>query len=304
MKMKEFNIFSYLLLITILPVAGWFLYIINKYPEEGKYGIWLLLLIIIFQLMVCRKISHKITEKNRKLEEINRHLNEVDRLKTEFLANVSHKLRTPLTVIMGYSELLLEQYVDQSADNIERKFIKTIYQKSEDLLCLINDLIELSHIESGKLEMYVEQLFLDEILQEMADYFSEKAAKKDVLLTIHIQEKPLIMMGDGAKVKQIMRHLIENGIKNTPEGGKISVRGYKKRGRIFVEVEDNGIDIARENFDEIYQPFKQGNGSFDGLGLTITKHLVKYHNGTMDLQSTSGEGCKFTLSFPGYIDND
>ena len=304
MKMRVFNMYSYLLLITILPVAGWFLYIIIKYPHEGRSGIWFFILIILFQALTCRTISQKITEKNRKLEESNRHLNEIDRLKTEFLANVSHELRTPLTVIMGYSELLLEQNHDKTEGSTQRKFLKTIYQKSEDLLSLITDLIELSRIESGRVQMNVETLYLEGILCETTDDFSQEATKKKQSLHTDIKGTPLIIKGDRGKVKQIIRNLIENAIKYSPEGGEIIVRGYGKNGRIFIEVEDNGIGIARENFDQIYQPFKQINGIYHkknegfGLGLTITKNLLKYHNGTIELHSVPGEGCKFTISFP------
>lgn len=304
--MKVFNIYSYLLLITILPIAGWFLYIMVKYPGEGKNGIVLFLLIIFFQVLSCKMIARKITEKNRILEESNRHLNEIDRLKTEFLANVSHELRTPLTVIMGYSELLLEQNDEKFDGSTRRKFLKTIYQKSEDLLSLINDLIELSRIESGRVEMKMEKLYLEGILNEITDDFSQEALKKKQSLLTDIKKAPLIILGDRGKVKQIIRNLIENAIKYTPEGGKIIVRGYAKNGRIFIEVEDNGIGIARENFDHIYQPFKQINGMYHkknegfGLGLTITKNLLKYHNGTIDLHSIPGQGCNFIISFPGH----
>lgn len=310
MKMKVFNIYSYFLLITILPVAGWFLYIIVKYPDEGKNGIWFFLLILLFYILSCKKIARKITEKNRELEESNRHLNEIDRLKTEFLANVSHELRTPLTVIMGYSELLLEQYDKKLERNTQRKFLKTIYQKSEDLLSLINDLIELSRIESGRLEMNVETLNLEGILYETTDDFSQEAVKRKQSLKTDIKGIPLLIKGDRGKVKQIIRNLIENAIKYSPEEGKIIVRGYVSNERVFVEVEDDGMGIARENFDQIYQPFKQINGMYNkksegfGLGLTITKNLLKYHNGTIELHSIPGEGCKFIISFPSHKQGD
>lgn len=304
MKSKMSQVYVYLLFVTILPLAGWFLYIKWNEPIKVNGGLWIFLLLVLFQVFFCWRIAKGVTAKNRELEESNRHLNEVDRLKTEFLANVSHELRTPLTVIMGYSELLTEQYRGTEEEGTKGKFTKTIYEKSEDLLNLINDLIELSRIESGRLEMNFKPVAIEGIIKELVEDFSREVGKKRQTLQTEFRDTPLVLKADRGKMKQIIRNLIENSIKYTPDGGKIIVRAYGRGQEVYVEVEDNGIGIAEENLEHIYQPFTQVKGPYNkksegfGLGLTITKNLVKCHKGTIHISSMPGKGSIFTIHFP------
>ncbi|WP_052947886.1 sensor histidine kinase [Aneurinibacillus tyrosinisolvens] len=306
---KEKDIYSlqisiFLLLITILPLVGWFVYMGITIPKPYGKELWISVTINIILLGLIWMVSNKMAAQYRMLEETNRQLSELDRLKTEFLANVSHELRTPLTVIMGYSELLTERLSQKEGEEADLKFVQTIHRKSEDLLNLINDLIELSRIESGKVEMRMAYISLDEIIRETVDELRTNADKKNHTLEVLTQESPLKLYADSGKIKQIVSNLVQNAIKYTPAGGRIVVRAYIKNGTCFVEVEDNGIGISEENLHRIYQPFKQVDSSYNkkyegfGLGLAITKSLVQYHRGTIDTRSVVGEGSTFIVSFP------
>lgn len=247
----------------------------------------------------------KMQAQNKVLEETNRQLAEVDRMKTEFLANVSHELRTPLTVIMGYSELLLERMAEDRDAATNRKFVETVYRKSEDLLNLINDLIELSRIESGRIEMKLTRFSFVEAVNETVEELSTNAVKKQHTVEVTHDDPSLVIEADRGKLKQIIANLVHNAIKYTPAGGRISVRTYVNHHGYCIEVEDNGIGMSEEQIRQLYQPFKQANSSYNkkyegfGLGLAITKSLIQYHRGTISVCSRLGEGSRFTVELPG-----
>ncbi|WP_027417293.1 sensor histidine kinase [Aneurinibacillus terranovensis] len=260
------------------------------------------LIIVLTGLLLY--IIRKMRGQYRILEQTNKQLAEVDRLKTEFLANVSHELRTPLTVIMGYSELLLEKLIIEPERATDFRYVETIHRKSEDLLNLINDLIELSRIESGRVEMNIKRLSLDEVVRETVEELSTSAAKKEHAVHVVTGPRPLLIKADRGKIKQIISNLLQNAIKYTPKNGKITIRLYSRERKNWIEVEDNGIGIAPEMMEHLYQPFKQGDSSYNkkyegfGLGLAITKNLVLYHSGTIDVKSTPGIGTTFIVSLP------
>ncbi|BAU29192.1 phospho-acceptor domain-containing protein [Aneurinibacillus soli] len=268
----------------------------------GTHALSLIITLILMILLVI--LVFKMQVQNKMLEEKNHQLAEIDRMKTEFLANVSHELRTPLTVIMGYSELLLERMADDENASVNRKFVETVYRKSEDLLSLINDLIELSRIESGRIEMRLTQFSLAEVVDETVEELATNTMKKQHVVEVTHNDPELLMEADRGKIKQIIANLVHNAIKYTPNGGRILIRTYTNDHTGCIEVEDNGIGMSEEQIRQLYQPFKQANSSYNkkyegfGLGLAITKSLVQYHRGTISVCSHPGEGSCFTVKLP------
>lgn len=269
------------------------------------FGIHAVYLAIMLMLVVLLAILvFKMQAQNKMLGEKNHQLAEIDRMKTEFLANVSHELRTPLTVIMGYSELLLERMAADESAAVNRKFVETVYRKSEDLLSLINDLIELSRIESGRIEMRLVQFSLADVVDETVEELATNAMKKQHAVKVMHNDPELLIKADRGKIKQIIANLVHNAIKYTPNGGQILIRTYANGHNGCIEVEDNGIGMSEEQIRQLYQPFKQANSSYNkkyegfGLGLAITKSLVQYHRGTISVCSQPEEGSRFTVELP------
>ncbi|GEN35399.1 MULTISPECIES: sensor histidine kinase [Aneurinibacillus] len=288
----------------VLFLVGWLIYRVVTVPEKA-YGRELIVsvLIILALIGILWSFIRKMTRQNKMLEDTNRKLAELDRMKTEFLANVSHELRTPLTVIMGYSELLEERLArEENKTNV--KFVQTIHRKSEDLLNLINDLIDFSRIESGRLELKLSRFKVEEVVNETVEELATSAEKKKHTIQINHRDMPLWLLADRGKIKQIIVNILQNAIKYTPSEGCIIVRTYAQNDRCYIEVEDNGIGISKEQIAQIYQPFKQADSSYNkkyegfGLGLAITKSLVQSHNGNIRVQSVPGEGSLFIVSLP------
>ncbi|MBN6188397.1 HAMP domain-containing histidine kinase [Aneurinibacillus sp. BA2021] len=280
------------------------MYMVVAMPEKTCAKELLTSIIIIFVLILLLIVFiRRMSRQNKVLEETNRKLAELDRVKTEFLANVSHELRTPLTVIMGYSELLAERL--QKADNTaDLKFVETMHRKSEDLLSLINDLIDFSRIESGRMELKLSRFKLEDIVDEIVEELATSVSMKQHTMEVEHADAPLYLLADRGKVKQITANLLQNAIKYTPNGGRIVVRTYVSGEAGCLEVEDSGIGISQEQIEQLYQPFKQMDSSYNkkyegfGLGLAITKSLVQSHNGTIQVQSTVGKGSRFIVSLP------
>lgn len=294
-----------LFFLIIFPLVGWLIYMLIAAPERiCSTELRVSVLIILWLIGLLGAFIVKMSRQNKMLEENNRQLAELDRLKTEFLANVSHELRTPLTVIIGYSELLAERLSKEEGDATNLKCIQTVHRKSEDLLLLINDLIDFSRIESGKLEMKISRVQLEEIVNETVEEFATSIVKKGHKVEVVHKDTPLWLYADRGKVKQIIANLLHNAIKYTPSGGHITIRTYTLKGYCRLEVEDNGIGISEDQITQIYQPFKQADSSYNkkyegfGLGLAITKSLVRGHQGKIEVRSQLGKGSLFIVSLP------
>ncbi|NME96688.1 ATP-binding protein [Aneurinibacillus aneurinilyticus] len=292
------------LLVFILLQVGWFIYKLVIMPDEGCHKELTLSVCTILVLLALLWIfTSKMSRQNKILEENNRKLSELDRMKTEFLANVSHELRTPLTVIMGYSELL-EERLSKEEDETNLKFVQTVHRKSEDLLSLINDLIDFSRIESGKLELRLSLFTLEEVISETVEELATNVQKKGHNVQVNYGSTPLWLLADRGKIKQIAVNLLQNAIKYTPFNGHITVRTYMQGDMCCLEVEDDGVGIPEDEIKHIYQPFKQADSSYNkkyegfGLGLAITKSLVQSHNGSIQVQSEPGKGSLFIVSLP------
>jgi signal transduction histidine kinase/DNA-binding response OmpR family regulator len=243
----------------------------------------------------------ELEESSRALSEANRQLKELDRLKSEFLNTVSHELRTPLTSIKAFSEILL----DSQGDDPEtlKEFLGIINQESDRLTRLINNLLDLSRIEAGRMQWDMEPLELREIAETCANTARALADKKGLTLEVAVPEG-LMVVGDRDKLIQVVTNLLSNAVKFTPSGGKVRLAASRRGETVDIKVADTGLGIAPEYHDRVFEKFQQVDTSStrevkgSGLGLPIVRSIVEAHGGTVSLESEPGKGSTFTVSLP------
>ena len=244
----------------------------------------------------------ELTSTNRELELRNREIERADRLKSEFLASMSHELRTPLHTVIGFSELLAEELEGPLTEK-QKRFVDHIHRDANHLLELINDILDLSKIEAGRLELRAEPFDLGVVVEESLASFRALALAKSI--TIERELPPNLMLeADRLRFKQIVVNLLSNAMKFTPEGGRVRIRARLAHEDVLVSVEDTGVGIPKEAhaaiFDKFYQIGETTKGVREGtgLGLAITKRLVEQHGGRIELESEPGKGSRFTFSVP------
>ncbi len=238
-------------------------------------------------------------------------LEATSKYKSEFLANMSHELRTPLNSVLILAKLL----ADNNLNNLLPKQIEyanIIYKSGADLLQLINDILDLSKIEAGKIELLVEDISIDSIVLDLKQLFTVVAAEKGINYTIHQSDDiPLVIKTDKQRVEQVLKNLLSNAFKFTPRGGAVSIsfenRDQFNRKRIGISVADSGIGISKEKQQLIFEAFQQADGSTSrqyggtGLGLSISKELMRLLGGEFEVKSEPGMGSCFTILLPHEI---
>ena len=226
---------------------------------------------------------------------------EATRLKSEFLANMSHEFRTPLNAIIGFSEMILYGNYGQLT-NKQINYLNNILISGKHLLHLVNDVLDLSKVESGNIDLHYEKFFSSRIIEETSNILMNLAIKKSI--TIHHELSNIILYADSRRFKQIMYNLLSNAIKFTEENGSIYIRTCLEGNLIRVEVEDTGIGIDPSNRDKVFTEFMQLDSSYNkkeegtGLGLTLTRKLIELHKGKIDFHSEVGKGTTFWFMLP------
>jgi len=226
----------------------------------------------------------------------------LNRLKSEFLASVSHELRTPLHTIIGFADLLHED-TDHTLTGRQGRFVENIRRDSEHLLALINDVLDLSHIEAGGLAVHPRELSLSAVFTEVMDALRTTWEEKALNVTASC-DPDLQLLADPTRLRQILTNLLSNAIKFTGRGGSVQMRGTKEVGFALIAVEDSGIGIAPEELSNIFSKFYQvgvttgGVREGTGLGLAICKELVEMHAGTLSVASQPGVGSTFSFAIP------
>ena len=244
----------------------------------------------------------ELTAKNRELEQRNREVERANRLKTEFVASMSHELRTPLHTIIGFAELLAEE-LEGPLNAKQKRFVDHIHKDSLHLLELINDVLDLSRIEAGRIDLQTESFDLIDATEEVLSSIRPQAAAKSIGVTASMPQG-VWLHADRVRYKGILYNLLSNAVKFTAEHGKIGVSAAASDGWVEVSVEDNGIGIAEEEqaavFDKFYQvrSVSKGGKEGTGLGLAITKQLVEMHQGRIWVESRLGEGSRFHFTMP------
>jgi PAS domain S-box-containing protein len=248
------------------------------------------------------RYTQTLAEANRELELRNREIERANRLKSEFLASMSHELRTPLHTIIGFSELLGEQLEGPLTEK-QKRFVNHIHTDSLHLLDLINDILDLSKIEAGRLELRPEPFeFIGVVMESLASVRTLAQAKALALETS--LDVPIAVEADRLRVKQILVNLLSNAVKFTPEGGRVHVSANVEADVLVVSVTDTGIGVPEEEHESIFDKFHQvgattkGVREGTGLGLAITRRLVEQHGGTIRVASEPNRGSRFTFTIP------
>jgi PAS domain S-box-containing protein len=251
---------------------------------------------------LSEQYTAELTIKNEQLEARNREVERANRLKNEFLASMSHELRTPLHTIIGFSELLGEQLEGPLGEK-QQRFVGHILQDARHLLELINEILDISKIESGRLELKREPFDFSQCVEEVLAGIRHQAATKNITLENKNRFHDSLY-ADRLRVKEILYNLLSNAVKFTPEGGRVWVEAFREGDSLHVSVCDTGIGIPEKEHPSIFEKFYQvgdargGTREGTGLGLPITKHLVELHGGTINVESRPGQGSSFRLTFP------
>jgi signal transduction histidine kinase len=226
-----------------------------------------------------------------------------NQLKSEFMANMSHELRTPLNAIIGFSQLLRDQVLGE-INQEQRQCLDDILESSQHLLNLINEVLNLSKIESNRTELKLEDIALAELITPLTRSMMPILRPKRQSLEVEIAEDLPRLQADKGKLGQVIRNLLANSSKFTPDGGRLKIKATSSNGCLKLSVIDNGIGIKKEDQERIFEPFCQldytpGNGkSGTGLGLAVVKRIVAKHGGQIQVESEYGRGSCFTISLP------
>lgn len=237
----------------------------------------------------------------RALRERNMALEAADRLKTEFIANVSYELRTPLNAIIGFTEILSNEFFGPLNDR-QKDYTRSILESSHGLRNLINDILDLATIEAGYLELELSQVDIAALLQGVAQLTRERARERELNVEIECPPDLGSVSGDERRLKQAMFNLVSNAIKFTPPGGKITLRAAPSGNGVELAVIDTGIGIAAEDHERVFERFERGAGqgrqAGAGLGLALVKSLINLHGGTVSIESARGAGTTVLCRLP------
>jgi signal transduction histidine kinase len=241
------------------------------------------------------RLFREIAAKSHQLEVASQH-------KSEFLANMSHELRTPLNAIIGFSEVLSERMFGELNEK-QDEYLKDIHASGQHLLALINDILDLSKIEAGRMELDVTEFDLPTAVDNALTLIRERAGRRGIALHTTVDERLGHIRGDERKIRQVLLNLLSNAIKFTPEGGRIHVAAKAVDGAMEVSVSDTGVGIAPDDQKVVFEEFRQV-GTADkkvegtGLGLALSRKFIELHGGEIWVESRVGEGSTFTFTVP------
>lgn len=242
-------------------------------------------------------------EINQQLKVESKNAMAASRLKTDFLATVSHELRTPLNGIIGFSEALKEQMLGPLSSK-QLEYIVHIDDNAKHLLDLINEILDLSKIEAGKMELALQPIDVQTFFDRSVGVIQELSRAKGIELVVENYSAVATIMGDAKRLTEIMNNLLSNAVKFTPSGGSIRVAIHDGDHALLVTVKDTGIGISAEGIEHVFTSFYQDTNAWNrqhegtGLGLALTRKLIELHGGTITVDSVLGEGTTFTFSLP------
>ena len=241
-------------------------------------------------------LERKVAEKTAEIETANRH-------KSEFLANVSHELRTPLNAILCFSEALDERLFGE-LNARQAQYVRDIHDSGRHLLALINDLLDLSKVEAGRLDLEPAPVDVPALVEGAMQMVAARASAAGVRLTVDIEPDVGVWRGDARRLHQILLNLLSNAVKFTPAGGDVRVRAAHAAGGLAIAVADTGVGIAPEQMQRLFAPFAQARSrglrgeEGTGLGLALSRRLAELHGGRLQVDSAPGRGSTFTLWLP------
>jgi signal transduction histidine kinase len=251
-----------------------------------------------------RQANKQLDAKIVELSERNIELFKANKIKSEFLANISHEFRTPLNAILGFAEILREKPELLRKDK-GRRYAENIIEGGKNLLNMINDLLNLAKAEAGKMELHIEKTSIPQLCKAAVGSFSALTKKKKIKVKLTVDENIPILSTDAGKMQQILYNFLSNSVKFTPEGGRIEIHvSMQGEQMVRIAVTDTGCGIAESDKEKIFEKFRQADGSLtrettgSGLGLAISKELASMLAGTIGVESELGKGSTFWLDIP------
>lgn len=263
---------------------------------------------INFHWLIRDISARKQAEEVQAIKSENLQLQETARLKSQFMAMMSHELRTPMHIILGFAQLLLRQPYQLLAPQL-KNMVERIYNNAKHLLTLIEDILDFTALESGKLNLNSQQFNLAELIQTVTQELQHLADRKQLPLVVDIQLQNPTIIGDKQRIRQILINLLDNAIKFTDKGSVTLEVSELPEERIAIVVRDTGIGIATDDIKCIFQEFRQVNQTYcrthggTGLGLSIVDKLVKLMNGTISVESQLGSGSTFKVEIPREVES-
>jgi signal transduction histidine kinase len=247
-------------------------------------------------------LGANVNRMNDELRRLYTELEEASQHKSEFLANMSHELRTPLNAIIGFSQVLRDEMVG-SVNDKQSEYLDDIISSGNHLLSLINDVLDLSKVEAGQVELDLHPFSLREALERGVVMVRERATEDGVRVAFTADPEVDVVDGDERRIKQVIFNLLSNAVKFTPAGGEVDVSATRANGEVRVSVADTGPGVAPEDRDRIFEEFQQsetgvGQREGTGLGLALSKRFVELHGGRIWLESEVGRGSTFTFALP------
>ena len=241
------------------------------------------------------RLFREIEVKGAELEVANRH-------KSEFLANMSHELRTPLNAVIGFSEVLIDRMFGELNDK-QAEYLQDILSSGRHLLSLINDILDLSKIEAGRMELEAGDFDLPQAIDNTLVLIRERAMRRGITVERAVDPTLGEINGDERKVKQVLLNLLSNAVKFTPEGGRIDVRAAAVNGTVEISVADTGVGIAPEDQEAVFEEFRQVGTAAKkvegtGLGLALSRKFIELHGGRIWVRSQLGAGSTFAFTLP------
>jgi signal transduction histidine kinase/CheY-like chemotaxis protein len=249
-----------------------------------------------------RVLEARVTERTAELEEKGNQLEIANRHKSEFLASMSHELRTPLNAVIGFSRVLSDRTFGE-LNAKQEEYLHDIVSSGSHLLSLINDVLDVSKVEAGRMELEVGRFSLREAFASSLATVRDHAARRQVSLSSHLDPEVELVDGDERKVKQVLFNLLSNAIKFTPAGGSVAAVARRAGGAVSISVSDTGIGIAPEHLERVFEDFQQVRSpeqdqEGSGLGLALARRLIELHGGRIRVESQLGQGSVFTLTLP------
>ena len=244
-------------------------------------------------------LATNVNRMNDELRRLYEELEAASRHKSEFLANMSHELRTPLNAIIGFTEVLDEQMFGELNER-QAEYVRDVLESGRHLLSLINDVLDLSKIEAGQMELYVSEVSLAETLRSGLTMEAERAKRGGVELALDLEREEVVVQADERKLRQVVVNLLSNAVKFTPPGGRVDVTARVADGNVEVAVADTGPGIAPSERELIFDEFQQARGTRDGtgLGLPIARRFIELHGGRLWVETAPGSGSTFRFTLP------